>query len=405
MALHLERLNIVDEDRRIFEGLLSPEMRDNASVVVPTREVKRFMDRFLSRGGTLSEEHTNRHVGRVLEYWDTEIEVTEELAKQAIEANPKNPTVAATVKQYVGKTIPALGVRAQIFKDYPYEDEVWARIKDQSRPDSIKGLSFGGRSAPVAYDEEHKGIVHNLMAMWEVAITTAPRVALGLLTGVNEIAQSEVNTMSDEERSKSEDADTLKNRKEEEQSVTEEETSTKEFEQTELVSEDKSESRSESPQAASIDALAAELAGMKNRMARLEELLSQSPAVPSEQPPVVSEEAQGEEAPGADAQVAESEQADSRAEDDKPEEAPEKGPDEEKAPEKSDSAEEEPAKEKKDEEVAQSDARKTRKIHSEARPDYEIQQSLTAGARAYNPVDIAMGRVNPSYSQLRGLKQ
>ena len=186
--MQLENLHIVDEERRIFEGTATIEMPDNTGIIVPIDEVESFMDKYLARGGTLSLEHTNQHVGKVLEYWRTEILVTPELVARAIEVNPK---VGALVRRFEGQTLPAIGVRAQLFHDYAFEDDIWDRIKNQTRPDALRGLSFGGRSAPVSYDEERKGIVHTVRAAWEFALCQVPRVALALLSGVNEIAQAE----------------------------------------------------------------------------------------------------------------------------------------------------------------------------------------------------------------------
>lgn len=438
--MQLENLHIVDEDRRIFEGIATIEMADNTGIIVPIDEVEAYMDRYLSRGGTLSLEHTNQHVGKVLEYWRSEILITPELISRAVSVNPK---IGHLVRQYEGKTLPAIEVRAQIFKDYPFENEVWERIRDPLHPQPLRGLSFGGRSAPVSYDEERKGIVHTVRAAWEFAVCGVPRVALALLTGVNELAQSDNerellqsalvseqtcshcggkvgetkqdNAMSttttgannpvygkkpiDQEMRSTE---TLNKPKNEGDSMPKpDETDSKDTlpeEKVEEVTESQdltaepgpSEERSEAPQSATVDALAAEIAEIKSRMAALEERLA--PAAPA-----ALEVAADPAAPVAPLEEAAPEEK--AAEDALAEEAPAEGAE---AP----ADEEKPAPfEKKDEDEETKQATpKTRSIESDARGELEIKQALQSPAPKYDAAAIARGEKQVSFVELRGNK-
>jgi len=185
MALDIKQLQVVDEDKRIFESVLSAEMRDNAGDIVTPDEVKKYIDTFLQRGGTMTEQHSNRHVGRVMDYWEDTILVTDEVIKEAVKANPNNSNVKGILRRYKGEEIPIIGVRAQIFDDYPMDDKVWEKIKTGE----YRGVSFGGQGDDAEYDEKHGGIRKALNAMYEVAVVDAPRVALALFTGINDIAQ------------------------------------------------------------------------------------------------------------------------------------------------------------------------------------------------------------------------
>lgn len=417
-SFNLESLKVTDPESRVFEGIASVEMSDNGGDVVTPQQIGRLMDKFMSRGGDLNDMHSNRKVGKVLTWWETEIEVTPEVLERAVQANPQNPAVRHVVSRYVGKTLPAIAVRAQIYKDFPYEDTVWDRIKSGE----YRGLSFGGRGVPTSYASEHGGFVQQLTAFWEISIVDAPKVALALLTGVNEIAQS------DSERKEARDAlQKLDESAVEEMqaamtastsgafNATNDETNgdkpiNKECDE-EIMAEDNpqaSEDRTEAPVAISLEALAAKVAELASQV----EALQAKSAAPVEASPdgaVAEEVATGEDAEkDPEASPEEPSSPDSPAEEapakeDAPaEEAPaedaeapkeEKQSDEEAAPEK----EEKPAD---DEEVAQSDKKR---ISSDARGTEEIKQAGAPEEPAFNPRAIANGTQRVGWNDLNRL--
>lgn len=416
MVLQLGSLKIVDEDRRIFEGLATVEMVDNDRDILPFDEMVEFMDAFMDRGGVFTDEHTDKIVGKVLEYWKTEVEVTPELMKNAGEHNPRARQI---LQQYQGMTLPAIAVRGQVFSHFAYDNDVWDKIKDQSRPDAIRGMSFTTRVAPVRYDMEHKGIVHTVRAIFSLALTKVPKVALALLTSVNELAQSEEEKATIKDAIESEyrcsacghdmrQTETLNKPEKEEENMSE---SDKNEKPAEPVQDEKqaeptpsqpgaSEERSEAPSAASIDALSSEMAGMKTRLAVIEERIA--PAQPVEP----EAQADGTPDPQADEKPAEEpagEPKDEEQGDQKPEAPSDEKPAEESpAPvedkKESEDKDEEPKPEDKDKE--QSDTPATRLIESDARGTKEIRQSgdTTPVISAYA---VATGEQQVSYAELR----
>lgn len=186
--LNVDRIKVIDEQERIFESVLSAEMRDNSGIIVSPEEVKKFIDTYIQeRDGPMTEKHTNRVIGKVLSWREETIHVDEELLERAVEANPKNGSVRGVLERYLGQTIPVIIVQAKIHNHYEADTEVWNKLKSGE----YTGVSFGGSGDDDKYDRAHDGIRKKLKAMWEVAVVDAPRVAIALLSGINDIAQSD----------------------------------------------------------------------------------------------------------------------------------------------------------------------------------------------------------------------
>lgn len=187
MSAELNQITVVDKDARIFEAIGVVEMSDNRGALIKPEEVKKHIDTYMRRSGVLHENHSNRSIGKILDWWETVVVVTDDLINQAIEANPNNSEVKRILERYRGQELPAIGVRAQIHKDYEYDTGVWQKILNKE----YAGISLGSRTKDFRYDPSHKATEKILTALWEFSVVPAGAVALSLMTGINNYAQSD----------------------------------------------------------------------------------------------------------------------------------------------------------------------------------------------------------------------
>ncbi len=114
-------VRILNDEDRIFEAWGSVEIRDIEGDLLPMEEFEPIMPILMKRGGFIIDDHSNRVVGKILNY-------------------------QFKGKEIDGKVVPGLLLTNQIFKDYKTDDEVWGDIVNGG----AKGMSFGGRSrAPI----------------------------------------------------------------------------------------------------------------------------------------------------------------------------------------------------------------------------------------------------------------
>lgn len=129
---------ILNEDDRVFQAWGSVEVRDNQGQMIPMTEFEPVMPILMKRGGFIIDSHSDRVVGRILNY---------EFKNKPID----------------GKDVPGLLLTNQIFKDYQTDDEVWAEIKNGESA----GMSFGGITRKKEYkivDGEPTEILKDLEA-------------------------------------------------------------------------------------------------------------------------------------------------------------------------------------------------------------------------------------------------
>ena len=156
---------IHDDSERIARAYVSVEVRDTQGDLVPIDEIRRTMNTWMKRGAPISDEHSNRIVGKGLNWSETE--------------HPKAKK-------------PAISIDYQIHKDYSIDDQVWDEIKSGKR----KGLSFGGRAtkkATIMKDADSpSGKVRQLAGIetYEVASVFEPANDLAENTHVNFLAKS-----------------------------------------------------------------------------------------------------------------------------------------------------------------------------------------------------------------------
>ena len=157
-----QQFEILDEDKRIIAGWASTEVVDLHGDLVPIEEIRRGMYNLMARGGNILYGHSNKPVGRILE-WDIR----------------KHPEV----------NVDGLWIVAQIYKDYPLDDVVWNMIKRGL----LKGFSIGGQGkkakAFVKGDRSKTvNVVHDLNLM-EISIVPTPANPLATIEQVNYIAK------------------------------------------------------------------------------------------------------------------------------------------------------------------------------------------------------------------------
>jgi len=155
---------ILDEDDRLVRGWLSVETKDKDGEIIPISELKRSMNTWMRRGGFVTDQHSNRVIGKVLN-WKEDV-------------HPK-----------VGKK--GIVLDYQIFDDYTIDDSVWNDIKAGKR-----SLSFGGRAVkqPKMVKDEHTGEdakeLHGIEA-YEVASVIDPANKYAENIAVNFLAKGD----------------------------------------------------------------------------------------------------------------------------------------------------------------------------------------------------------------------
>lgn len=157
-----QQFEILDEDKRIIAGWASTEVVDLHGDLVPIEEIRRGMYNLMARGGNILYGHSNKPVGKILE-WD--------------------------VRKHSEANVDGLWIVAQIYKDYPLDDEVWAMIKRGL----LKGFSIGGQGKKAkAFVKGDKSktvnVVHDLNLM-EISIVPTPANPLATIEQVNYIAK------------------------------------------------------------------------------------------------------------------------------------------------------------------------------------------------------------------------
>lgn len=182
-----QTLKVVDPEARIFEAVAVARISDNQGRMVKPEDVKPFIDTMLRRSDALHEEHSNRKVGKVLDWWDDVVYIDDDVIQRAVKANPDSPMVKRILQRYKGQEIPAIGIRAQVFKDWDYDDTTWQSVLSGE----FTGISLGSRTKSVDYDNEHQAIVEKPTAAWEFSLVKAAAVCVALIGGVNELAQSD----------------------------------------------------------------------------------------------------------------------------------------------------------------------------------------------------------------------
>ena len=155
---------IRDETKRMVRGYASVEIKDSQGEIMPIKDLKRSMNIWMDRGGIITDSHSNRVVGKGLNWKEVE--------------HPKTKK-------------PAILMDYKIHKDYSIDDQVWDEIKSGKR----KGLSFGGRALDepeIKRDKDGDGSVKELsnLEAYEMASVEDPANKLAENIAINYLAKS-----------------------------------------------------------------------------------------------------------------------------------------------------------------------------------------------------------------------
>ena len=165
-TLVTKSLHPIDSNERFFEGYLTVQVKDKQGEITIVDELIKVLPIWMDRGAPISDTHSNRIIGRGINYSQV------------------------TYKDKNGDEYPAIKITGKIHKNYELDHEIWRKIKSGE----YKGLSFGGatkadrtpkvmKDGSVAY--ELKSLEH-----YEVAVCRDPAVPLALITDHNPLAKS-----------------------------------------------------------------------------------------------------------------------------------------------------------------------------------------------------------------------
>ncbi len=162
-------MEAVKSDERFFEGLLTVQMKDKQGEVTIVDELYKVLPVWMDRGAPISDTHSNRIIGKGINYSKT------------------------TIKNSSGDELPAIKITGKIFKDYQLDNLIWDKIKNKE----YKGLSFGGatKSARTPFRMKDGSMAYALSDLehYEVAVCKDPAVPMALITDFNPIAKAHHN--------------------------------------------------------------------------------------------------------------------------------------------------------------------------------------------------------------------
>jgi HK97 family phage prohead protease len=158
-----KQFDIMDEGERLISGYCSVEIVDKQGDIIPISELKKAMFAYMKRGGHIMYGHTNKPVGRVLQ-WEVE-------------------------KHDAG--VYGIKIVAEIFKDYEVDNAVWEAIKEGK----LKGFSVGAQAkSDKAYVKDANGTKKEVrvlkdLNLMEISIVAEPANPLALIDEVNYYAK------------------------------------------------------------------------------------------------------------------------------------------------------------------------------------------------------------------------
>ena len=154
----LKSMEEVKSDERFFVGLLTVEMKDKQGEVTIVDE--------LYRGAPISDTHSNRIIGKGINFARTSVR------------NDEN------------ELLPAIKITGKIYNDYELDNLIWQKIKNGE----YKGLSFGGATrtnrTPMRMKDGSMAYALKELEHYEVAVCKDPAVPMAIITDVNGIAKA-----------------------------------------------------------------------------------------------------------------------------------------------------------------------------------------------------------------------
>ena len=162
-------LTAVNSGERYFEGYLTVQVKDKQGEVTIVDELMKVLPVWIDRGAPISDTHSNRIIGKGINYSKVEY------------------------KDKDGDIYPAIKVTGKIHKNYELDNDIWQKIKSGE----YKGLSFGGATKSDREPMRMKdgSIAYSLKDLehYEVAVCRDPAVPLALITEFNTLAKAVVD--------------------------------------------------------------------------------------------------------------------------------------------------------------------------------------------------------------------
>ena len=162
-------LTAVNSGERYFEGYLTVQVKDKQGEVTIVDELMKVLPVWIDRGAPISDTHSNRIIGKGINY-------------SKVEYRDKD-----------GEVYPAIKVTGKIHKNYELDNDIWQKIKSGE----YKGLSFGGATKSDREPMRMKdgSIAYSLKDLehYEVAVCRDPAVPLALITEYNTLAKAAVD--------------------------------------------------------------------------------------------------------------------------------------------------------------------------------------------------------------------
>ncbi|MFM7795742.1 MAG: hypothetical protein ACKO7N_03165, partial [Candidatus Nitrosotenuis sp.] len=166
-------LQPVNSDDRYFEGFLTVQIKDKQNEVTIVDELYKVLPVWMDRGAPISDTHSNRIIGKGINY-----------ARTIYKADD-------------GNEYPAIKITGKIFKNYELDNEIWTRIKSGE----YKGLSFGGATranrTPIVMKDGSIAYALKDLEHYEVAVCKDPAVPLALITDFNPIAKAMTDNITE----------------------------------------------------------------------------------------------------------------------------------------------------------------------------------------------------------------
>ena len=162
----LKSMESVKSEERYFEGLLTVQMKDKQGEITIVDELYKVLPIWMDRGAPISDTHSNRIIGKGINYSRT------------------------TVKNADGVDLPAIKITGKIYNDYELDNLIWDKIKNKE----YKGLSFGGATrtnrTPVVMKDGSIAYALKDLEHYEVAVCKDPAVPMALITDFNPLAKA-----------------------------------------------------------------------------------------------------------------------------------------------------------------------------------------------------------------------
>ena len=159
-------LEPINSEERFFEGILTVQMRDKQNEITVTDELMKVLPVWMDRGAPITDTHTNRVVGKGINF------------------------ARLSIKNGDEEEIPAIKITGKIHKNYELDDEIWDKIKSGE----YKGLSFGGATKserePITMKDGSVAYALKDLEHYEVAVCEDPAVPLALITDFNPLAKA-----------------------------------------------------------------------------------------------------------------------------------------------------------------------------------------------------------------------